>query len=225
MKKHALESSIDNTLLKPESTEDDIREFVQSSLQYSFAGLCIPPYYLPLVRNLLGGSKRTQLVTVIGFPLGYQLMSAKIQEGQLAIDNGADELDMVMNIAAFKSGRYDVVKEEMQQFSDLCRTEHKVSKVIIESALLNFNELERVCQLAAGANVDFVKTSTGFSSTKLDLDRAYIAKLRSLLPDHIKIKASGGIKDAGHAWELINAGADRIGTSSGIQMMEEENSQ
>lgn len=225
MKKHALEAFIDNTLLKPEATEGDIREFVQSSLQYSFAGLCIPPYYISLVRDLLGGSKRTQLVTVIGFPLGYQLISAKIQEAQLAIENGADELDMVMNIAAFKSGHYDVVKEEMQQFSDLCRTKHKVSKVIIESALLNNHELEKACHIAADANVDFVKTSTGFSSTKLDLDRAYIAKLRSLLPDHIKIKASGGIKDARHAWELINAGASRIGTSSGIQMMEEENSQ
>lgn len=213
------EKYIDNTLLNPDITETELKAFVSQSLQYDFAGICIPPAYVPFVRELIHEPSDIQLVTVIGFPLGYQRSSVKIREVKQAIEEGADELDMVMNISAFKSGNYQSVEVEIAEIAALCHQQGKILKVIIEVALLEDHEIEKACRVVVAANADFIKTSTGFASKKKALTPEFISTLRAFIPEHIKLKASGGIKDATHAMELIPAGADRIGTSSGLQMV------
>jgi deoxyribose-phosphate aldolase len=215
-----LNTYIDNTLLKPQSTLTDVESFVKDSLHYDFAGLCIPPSCVDLVSEMIEGRQETKLVTVIGFPLGYQKSNIKFAEANQAIQDGADELDMVLNISAFKSAKFEKVKSEISEIASLCHEHDRLLKLIIEVALLSVDETKHACQLGAEANVDFIKTSTGFAAKKKELTPAFIRSLRSYIPGSIQIKASGGVRDAAHATALIQAGADRIGTSSGISLME-----
>ncbi len=215
-KQHAIASYIDHTLLKPESTHNQVKQLCQEASQNQFAAVCIPPYYVQMACELLQNTG-VNIATVIGFPLGYNMTSAKAEEARKAISDGADELDMVMNIAAFKSGKKALVKEDIQSITTLARLRNRVSKVIIETALLDEHEIRDACAICEDCDSHFVKTSTGFNGGGARVED--VQAMRETLSPKIKIKASGGIKDVEFANELIEAGADRLGTSSGLKLV------
>ena len=212
-----LAAAIDLTLLKPETTKKDVERLCKDAIQYGFYGVCIPPYLLATAKQILKNND-TRLITVVGFPMGYSATNTKAEETKKAINDGADEIDMVINISALKSGNLSYVKDDIQSITTLCRLHSKVVKVIIETTLLTNEEIAKVCEICAEAKVDFVKTSTGFFGAVADLDT--IKLLRSLLPKGIKIKASGGIRTREQAAELLKAGAARLGTSSAADFIE-----
>lgn len=208
---------IDHTILKPDVTRAEIEKIVSEGIKYKFCGICIPPSWVKKVKGDIG-STDIELVTVAGFPLGYQKTETKLEEIRQAIADGATEVDIVWNISAFKEGS-SLVKTELKQSADLVHHHGRFLKVIIETAFLNEAEIEQACVICKEANVDFVKTSTGFAHGGARTE--HIKLMRSVLPSNIGIKASGGIKDLAFAIELINAGADRLGTSSGVKIVEE----
>ena len=197
-----------------------IRQVCAEAVQYRFAAVCVPPCYVKIAAGILDETQ-VKVATVIGFPLGYQTAEVKFFEAHKALSAGAAEIDMVLNLAAFKSGQLAEVENELGELATLCHLRHAVLKVIIETALLSEEEIKKACYLCAQAEADFVKTSTGFSTRGASLND--IISMRQYLPAKVRIKASGGIRDAAFARLLIQAGADRIGTSAGVQMMEYEN--
>ena len=204
---------IDHTLLKPTATEMDFRKLCEEIYQNSFYSACVPPYYVAFVKELLSYSD-AKICTVIGFPLGYHSTEAKIAEAQKALSDGADELDMVMNINAFKSMAYETVKQEIKAMAELIHSKNAVLKVIIETAYLDNFDIRIACEICEEAGADFVKTSTGFANKGADLEQVKL--MREILPSHIHIKASGGIQTYEQAISFIEAGATRLGTSSGV---------
>lgn len=215
-KQQSIASYIDHTLLKPDSTQDQVKQICYEAKQQKFAAVCIPPYYVQKACELLENSQ-VKIATVIGFPLGYNMTSAKAEEARKAISDGADELDMVMNIAAFKSGKKALVKDDIQSITTLARLRNKVTKVIIETALLDEHEIRDACSICEECESNFVKTCTGFNGGGARVED--IQTMRETLSSRIKIKASGGIKDIEFANQLIEAGADRLGTSSGLKLV------
>ncbi len=207
---------LEHTKLSPVFTSDDCEQLVSEAIDYQFVGVCIPPYWVKKARRDLGKST-TKLVTVIGFPLGYQRSEVKMRELEIALSDGADELDVVMNLSAFKTGVMTWVKGELAQFAKACHQADSLLKVIIETAYLSENEIIRACKLSADAGADFVKTSTGFAHEGATVKN--IKLMRANLPQEVGIKASGGIKNLQQCTDLIAAGADRIGTSSAIQIV------
>ena len=208
---------IEQTNLRPTLTDKEIDQLVEQAGKYNFAGICVPPFWVKKAKREIG-MENIRLVTVIGFPLGYQMTESKVHEMETAIANGADELDMVMNISAFKS-KMPWVKIEIAKCARLAHDNEKLLKVIIETAYLDKREMINAAKLCQDAGVDYVKTSTGFATGGARVEDVRL--LREKLSDHIGIKASGGIKTLEQASLLIGAGADRIGTSSGIKIMEE----
>jgi deoxyribose-phosphate aldolase len=208
---------IEHTNLKPTITGKEVDKLVKEAIENKFIGVCIPPFWVKRAQREIGEAD-VQLVTVIGFPLGYNMTEVKIEEIKLAIRDGADELDLVMNSSAFKDGM-PWPKIEFAKCSKLCHDEGKVLKVIIETAYLTEDEIVTACKLCNDAGVDFVKTSTGFAPEGAKVEN--IKLMRSLLPSSVGIKASGGIKTYDQAIALINAGADRLGTSSGVAIINE----
>lgn len=206
---------IEHTNLKPTVTSSDIDTLIEEAITYNFVGICLPPFWVKKAKRDLG-QHDVQLVTVIGFPLGYNMTETKIHEMQMAIDNGANELDLVMNVSSFKTG-LNWAKIEMAKASKLAHESDCMLKVIIETAYLTDDEIINAAKIASDAGVDFVKTSTGFAPS--GAKRSHIELLRSVLPSNVGIKASGGIKDYTTAIEMINAGADRIGASSSVDIM------
>ena len=206
---------IEHTNLKPTLTHYDVEQLINEAKEHQLLGVCVPPFWVKKAKRDIGEDD-IQLVTVIGFPLGYQMTETKLAEMQKAIDDGADELDMVMNISALKA-QMNWPKIEIAKCSKLAHEQYKLLKVIIETAYLNEQELELACRWCADAGVDFVKTSTGFASEGAKIED--IKKMRAILPSNVGIKASGGIKTYEQAVALINAGADRIGTSSGVDIV------
>jgi len=216
MKVEYLAQFIDITILKPHTTIQQIEETVKEAKKYPFASLCIPPFYVPLVYNLLKGSN-LKISSVVGFPLGYQQRDAKLFEASGLVKSGASELDVVMNITAFKSGMIDAVRDELS--SIVLENSGIVVKVIIETSLLDYDEKVNACKLVIDSGAHFVKTSTGFGSSGATLNDVRL--LKSIAGDCIKVKASGGIKDLQNTLAFIEAGASRIGTSSGIEILKE----
>lgn len=214
-----LTSRIDHTLLKPETTSEKIKTLCNEAIEYGFAAVCIPPYFVSQAKDFLGESN-VKLATVIGFPFGYSHSLIKVEEAKRAMEDGADELDVVMNFGAFFSSNDKEVLKEIQSITQLANLKHKTVKWIIETGILSDHEIERACKLAVKAEVDFVKTSTGFNGSGATVE--VVKLLRSLLPKKILIKASGGIKTKEQALNLIHAGADRIGTSSSLQIISRE---
>ena len=202
---------IEQTHLKPTFTDEDVYRLVQEADAYGFGGICIPPFWVKKAKRELA-DLNTALVTVIGFPLGYHMTETKLEEARLALRDGATELDMVMNVSAFKAGM-TWVKIEIAKLAALAHAKEAMLKVIIETAYLSEEEMLRAAKWCADAGADFVKTSTGFAPEGAKVE--HIKLLRSVLPQHVGIKASGGIKDRAFAEALLAAGADRIGTSSG----------
>jgi deoxyribose-phosphate aldolase len=211
-----IQNYIEHTNLKATITSNDVEMLLKEAQENNLFGICIPPFWVKKARRDIGKSN-LRLITVIGFPLGYQMSQTKETEAIQAIKDGVDELDMVLNISAIKSEMM-WPKIEIAKMSKLAHENDKILKVIIETAYLNKDEIINACKICADAGADFVKTSTGFASEGAKVEN--IKLMRSVLPDHVGIKASGGIKTYHQAIELIDAGADRIGTSSGPKICE-----
>ena len=214
-----LSSYIEHTNLSATVTIKDIDQLVDEAKQFLFFGICVPPFWVKRAKREIGTEPIT-LVTVAGFPLGYNMTETKLDEIKRAIDNGADEVDVVLNISSFKTG-IPWTKIDIAKCAKLAHDHHTILKVIIETAYLSNTEIESACKICADAGVDFVKTSTGFAGEGAKVE--HIQLMRSVLPKNVGIKASGGIKTAEQAINLIKAGADRIGTSSGVKIVESFN--
>ncbi|KJS22682.1 MAG: deoxyribose-phosphate aldolase [Clostridiaceae bacterium BRH_c20a] len=209
---------IDHTILKPQTTEAEIVELCREAKQYGFAAVCVNPCYVNLAAKLLTGTK-VKVATVIGFPLGANTMEVKAFEAERAFKEGAQEIDMVINIGALKSGKYDYVQEDIYAVVNVAKNQvpKKLVKVIIETSLLTNEEKEKACQLVLAAGADFVKTSTGFNGGGANLEDVQLMK--RVVGEKVKIKASGGIRDVKAALLMIEAGAERLGTSSGVAIV------
>ncbi len=206
---------IEHTNLSPALTINDIDALVDEARKYNLLGVCVPPFWVKRAQRAIGTDKII-LVTVAGFPLGYNMTETKLDEIQRAIDNGADEIDVVLNISSFKTG-IPWTKVEIAKCSKLTHDYQKNLKVIIETAYLSDEEIVEASKLCADAGADFVKTSTGFASGGAKAE--HIKLMRQSVPAHVGIKASGGIKTSEQAIQMIEAGASRLGTSSGITIV------
>lgn len=209
-------SYIEHTNLSPLLTISDIDKLVDEAKEHKFFGVCVPPFWVKRASREIGTSKIT-LVTVAGFPLGYNMTETKLDEISRAIDNGADEIDVVWNITSFRTG-LPWTKIEIARCSKLAHDHQKLLKVILETAYLSPSEIERGCMLCADAGADFVKTSTGFASAG-GASIEHVALMKKTLPPNVGIKASGGIKTLQNVEAFIRAGAQRIGTSSGVSIV------
>ena len=201
----------DHTILKADATREMVERVCREAREHHFMSVCVNSYYTGFVADELQGSD-VRVCTVVGFPLGQMSTKAKAAETRIAVEDGADEIDMVINVGALKGGDDAVVFEDIRAVREACKC--KVLKVIIETCLLNEEEKVRACRLAMEAKADFVKTSTGFSTggaTKED-----VALMRKTVGDTMGVKASGGIRDKEKAVEMLEAGADRLGTSATI---------
>lgn len=217
--KDSVASYIDHTLLKSVCTSADIDRLCKEALENRFAAVCIPPY---LVKQAAGALKNTEIktATVIGFPMGYSSLESKISETRDAIAHGADELDVVINLIALKNNDWSYLSHEMQKLLSVVKKNARIIKVIVESGSLTRDELIRCCEVYGGMDIDFMKTSTGYSEKGASVSD--VQTMRKHLPANIKIKASGGIRHYNFAAELIEAGASRLGCSASLQILEEE---
>ena len=211
-----LAGMIDHTLLEPTATETAIRELCEQALEHRFGAVCVPPGYVSLASRLLAG-RGIEVGTVIGFPLGYATSKVKAAEAADAVASGATEIDMVMNIAAMKSGDIEQVRNDVEAV--VRSAGGRVVKVILENCYLTQQEKVAACQMAVEAGAQFVKTSTGFGEGGATVED--VALMRANVPEGFGIKAAGGIRSLEFAWDLIAAGATRIGTSSGVQLLSE----
>lgn len=211
-------SYFDSTNLKPEASENDIKKLCEGAAKYNIAAVCIHPYRLALSRELLKGSG-VSLCTVIGFPLGAEYRSSKKYSAEKALDEGADELDMLINIGALKDHNYKCVEGEIKDLVSLKRKKNYILKVIVETALLNKDELILLTQMVGEIGADYIKTSTGFSTRGVSLDD--IDTINMYKNEKLKIKAAGGIRELDFAFKLINAGVDRLGSSSAVKLINE----
>ncbi|ATH08204.1 deoxyribose-phosphate aldolase [Halobacteriovorax marinus] len=208
---------IDHTLLKPDATKQQIETLCQEARDYNFATVCLNPCWISLAHELLRGSD-TGVCTVIGFPLGAMQSATKAFEAKQAIESGASEIDMVLSIGALKDGDDDYVLEDIAGVVRACG---KIPvKVIFETCLLNSEEIKRACQLSEKAGAKFVKTSTGFSTSGATIEDVKL--MRSSVSELVQVKASGGVRDMESAKAMIEAGATRLGTSSGAKIMQGE---
>jgi deoxyribose-phosphate aldolase len=209
---------IDHTVLKPTTLVADVEKLCKEAAEFGFAAVCVPPLFVKQASALLQGSN-VKVATVIGFPFGYSAIEAKVAEVVLAIIDGADELDMVINISALKNNDWQFLAYELNTILSIIRSKHKVIKIIIESGILTDEEIIKCCDLYGAAGVDFMKTSTGYAEKGATIEA--VALMRKHLADSIQIKASGGIKNYTFASALVAAGATRIGCSSSIQIVNE----
>lgn len=205
---------IDHTLLKPETTGEDIARVCREAISFNFYAVCINPCHVVNTRNLLEDSG-IKIATVVGFPLGSNLASTKIHESEFAVQEGADELDMVMNIGALREGDHKTVEKDIQSVVNAVN-KSAVVKVIIETALLTDEEKKIASKIVESAGANYVKTSTGFNGGATLDD---VRLIRSVISSHTGIKASGGIKTYADCVGFIEAGANRIGTSSGTEII------
>ena len=210
---------IDHTVLKNVTTIADIDRICKEAMDFRFTAVCVPPYFVQDAKKLLEGSG-VKVATVIGFPFGYHHYNTKLEEARIAIEEGADELDMVMNLAAFKSNDLAYIETEAGVITNLTTEQGKVLKIIIESGVLSDEEIIKCCELYRHYPVQFLKTSTGYADKGASVEAVRL--MRQHLPDHIQIKASGGIKTAEFAEELIKAGATRLGCSASVAIAKGE---
>ena len=209
---------IDHTLLRPEATRAQVVQLCHEAAQYGFACVMVNPVWVSLCARRLRGTP-VKTGTVIGFPLGASLTTAKRLEAQECLRLGADELDMVIDIGALKSGDHALVETEIRTLAETCHQAGAILKAILECALLTTHEKEIACQLAVGAGADFVKTSTGFSAGGATVED--VALMRRVVGSRCGVKAAGGVRTAADFAALLKAGADRIGTSSSVSIMRE----
>lgn len=206
---------IDHTVLKPDTTKDAVLKVCREARDNGFFSVCVNPYYVPLVKSELNGSD-VKVCSVIGFPLGASTSVIKALEAKKAIEDGADEIDMVINVAALKDGEPDIVESDIRAVAEACSGK-ALLKVIIETCLLTDAEKVTACQLSVKAGADYVKTSTGFSTGGATV--ADIALMRRTVGPDIGVKASGGVRDRETALALVEAGASRIGASASVAIV------
>ena len=216
----AIQRFIDHTLLAADATKEKIEKLCKEALEYHFASVCVNSCWVKLASEILSGSD-VAVCTVVGFPLGAMDTESKAYEAEKAVADGADEIDMVINIGYLRSGMDDEVLCDIKAVREACLG--KVLKVIIEACLLTDEEKIRACRLAEEAGADFVKTSTGFSSGGAAV--ADVALMRKAVGGRLKVKAAGGIRTLADARAMIGAGASRIGASAGIAIVREEHGQ
>lgn len=209
--------AIDHTVLKPEATRDMIKQLCNEAIEYKFAAVCVNPYHVNFCKEILNGSG-VKVATVIGFPLGANTKELKAFETVEAIKNGADEIDMVINIGNLKDGKYEDVLKDIKAVVESAQA--RTVKVIIETCLLEDEEKIKACELSVQAGAHYVKTSTGFSSG--GASEADVKLMRKVVGDKLGVKASGGVRTLEDAQKMIDAGASRIGASSGIKIVLEE---
>jgi deoxyribose-phosphate aldolase len=210
---------IDHTVLKQTTTLADVEKLCAEAVQYRFAAACIPPVYVAAAAGFLAGST-VNVCTVIGFPFGYHSVSVKLEEAGKAFADGAAELDMVLHIGALKSNDFYLLEQEVETLATFSNTHGAVLKLIIESGILSDQEIIACCNLAKNYPLHFLKTSTGFAEQGATV--AAVQLMRKHLPSTIGIKASGGIKTATFARQLIEAGATRVGSSASVAIVNEK---
>ncbi len=208
---------IDHTLLKAESTKEQIIKLCNEALMYDFASVCVNSCWVSLCSELLKDST-VKVCTVVGFPLGASLTAVKVKETQIAIEHGASEIDMVMNIGQFKSGMYEEVENDIAEV--VKAADGKIVKVILETCLLSKDEIEKACQLCVSAKAHFVKTSTGFNASGATPEVVEIMK--KTVGDLALVKAAGGVRSFSDLELMVEKGASRIGTSSGVALMSQK---
>lgn len=211
-----LNKYIDHTLLKPEATKEQITKLCEEARQYDFASVCVNTCYVPLAKQLLAGSD-VKVCCVVGFPLGAMDTVSKAFEAKTAVENGAQEVDMVINIGALKDKNYDYVTKDIAAVVEASKP--AIVKVIIEACLLTDDEKVEACKCSMNAKAEFVKTSTGFSTHGATPED--VALMKKTVGDVCKVKAAGGVRSYDDAMKMIEAGADRLGCSAGIKVMEE----
>lgn len=199
----------DHTILKADATKEAVKKVCREAAEYGFMSVCVNGFYTSFVREQLKGSG-VKVCTVVGFPLGQMSTRAKAAEARIAVEDGADEIDMVINVGALKDGDYETVREDIRQVKEACKD--ALLKVIIETCLLTQGEKRKACELAKEAGADFVKTSTGFSAGGATQED--VSLMRSIVGDSMGVKASGGIRDRQTAEKMLKAGASRLGTSA-----------
>ena len=209
-------AKVDHTLLKVDATWDEIKEIIDDGIRYKTASVCIPASFVKRAAEYAGG--KVKICTVIGFPNGYSTTEAKCFEASNAVENGADEIDMVINVGALKEERYKDVEEEIRAVKKACNG--KILKVIIETCLLNRNEKAKMCDIVTAAGADYIKTSTGFS--KAGATKEDVVLMKKHVGPGVKVKAAGGISSIEDAAEFIALGADRLGTSRIVKILKEE---
>lgn len=205
---------IDHTLLKPEATRDQVKKLCEEAVANDFFSVCLNPFYVNYASKLLYGTN-VQVCTVIGFPLGANTTAVKVFETKKAIEEGATEIDMVINIGALKNREFDIVEEDIRCVVEAAGK--KTVKVIFETCLLTDEEKIKACELSAKAGAKFVKTSTGFSTGGATI--ADVKLMKANIPAHMEVKASGGVRNLAAAKDFIESGATRLGTSSGVAIM------
>ncbi|EFK39254.1 deoxyribose-phosphate aldolase [Peptoniphilus lacrimalis] len=213
-----LNKYIDHTLLKADATQESIKELCRQAKEYDFMSVCINSSNIELAKEELKGTD-VKICTVIGFPLGATTTESKVFETTDAIEKGADEVDMVLNIGALKSKNFDIVLRDISEVAKAAHNKGKILKVILETCLLEKDEIIKACQLSKEAGADFVKTSTGFSTGGAKEED--VALMRKTVGDLMGVKASGGIRTLEKARLMIENGATRLGVSAGVQIMEE----
>jgi len=213
----AIAALIDHTILKPEATRNDVVKVCREARRYNFASVCVNPYWVPLVKTELAGSP-VRVCTVVGFPLGATSMESKTAETAFAVRDGAQEIDMVINVGALRSGETDSVRKDIASVAEVAHKAGAIVKVILETALLDDTQKTVACQLAKAAGADFVKTSTGFSSAGATAHD--IALMRAAVGPGMGVKASGGIRTLQDLQTMTAAGATRIGASASVKIVE-----
>jgi deoxyribose-phosphate aldolase len=213
----ALAQYIEHTLLKADTDSNAVKQLCEEAITSNFCGVCVPPYFVSLATELLA-EQEVNVVTVIGFPMGYAATPAKVEEAKRAIQEGADEIDVVVNIAAIKDANWAYVRNDIHSLTTIAHLQGKIVKIIFETALLTDNEMKQLCEICNESQVNYVKTATGFN--EVNTSPEVIRFLKNQMNSDIKIKASGGIRSKEQALALIEAGASRIGTSRGLQIIE-----
>lgn len=212
-----LNKYIEHTLLKQDAVKEDFEKLFAEAREYNFLGVCVNPAYIKMAKNALDGTD-VKVVTVIGFPLSANKTEVKAFEASCAVADGADEVDMVINVSALKDKDYDYVREDIKAVK--IASKNAPLKVIIETDLLTVDEIKKACELCVEAKADFVKTSTGFVKNGVGAKSEDVKLMYDTVSPHgLKVKASGGIRDREAAIKMIEAGASRLGTSSGVKIV------
>ncbi len=213
-----LAEHIEHTVLRPDADMKAVQAACDLALKHHFAGVCVPPFFVRDARRFLGeGFKIPKLVTVAGFPMGYSAIAAKSEEIKRAVEEGADEIDVVANLAAIKSGNWNHVAHDIDSTTRAAHMKGRIIKIIFEIGLLTEQEVLSLIDVCVGSSIDYIKTGTGMHGQ--DATAEQVRFLRAHLPENIKIKAAGGIRTKQRAAELVAAGAARIGTSVGFDLI------
>jgi len=208
---------IDHTLLKPTSKIQDFERLCEQALEANFKAVCLPSCHVKMAKNILHKNKKIEICTVVGFPLGYETTEAKTRQTEIALNDGATEIDMVINQSWFHSGNFSEVQKEIQELNHMTSVARACLKVIVESCYMNAKDIEIVTKLVGDTGAQFIKTSTGFGSGGATVEAVQLMK--KFAPPHLFIKASGGIKTLLDLEKMIEAGANRIGTSSAYEFL------